>query len=137
MEKLLGILPYIYFDEPIQIGPIKFLNIPDLHGREHGLSDDIRCYLKEISGYFPVLRGLKSETGVIRSFTCFLIDNNYKDDERILVETKKAITLLRYSVLRPEPQKLNDLETCAVYTFEIPPSGNQETRIYHGWINYK
>ena len=35
METLLGILPYIYFEEPVQLGDVKLLGIPDWKGSNH------------------------------------------------------------------------------------------------------
>lgn len=138
MEKLLGILPYIYFfDEPVQLGPVKFIGVPDWKGRNHRPTEiNDREYLQELSRCFPVSRGLQSKKGVIRAITYFLLDKDNMSDYQLINEARKAVTLLRYMILRPDLQALNDLETSAVYTFELPPAGKDEFRIYHGWVNF-
>jgi len=138
MEKLLGILPYIYFfDGPVQLGPVQFIGVPDWQGRDHAppVSRDKEC-LQELTKCFPVSRGLKSDKGAIRAITYFLLDNQGRDDNQTIVEARKAITLLRYMMLCPDLQAVNDIETSSIYIFELPPAGKDEYRIYHGWINF-
>lgn len=138
MNKLLGILPYLYFyDDPIHLGPITLLSVPDTQGRDFTPKEEKdREYLQELIKCFPVHRGLESDKGIIRAFTYFLVDDLDKDYAQVHVEARKAIALLRYMLLRPDNQGLNDLETSAVYTFELPPAGNHDTRIYHEWVNF-
>jgi hypothetical protein len=138
MEKLLGILPYLYFfDEPIRLGSVILLSLPDTKGRDFAPKEDIdRVYLQELVQCFPSSRGLESDKGVIRAFTYFLIDNPDMDNAHVHVEARKAITLLRYMMLRPDSQGLGDLETSAIYTFELPPAGSHDNRVYHGWVNF-
>ncbi len=138
MEKLLGILPYIYlFDEPIELGHVKFIGFPDLRGRDYApTNSNDREFLKELSKCFHVSRGLASDKGAIRALTYFLLNIDRRSDEEILKEARKAITLLRYMMLSPESHALDDLETATVYSFELPPAGNDEYRIYRCWINF-
>ncbi|MBN2075510.1 MAG: hypothetical protein JW762_08165 [Dehalococcoidales bacterium] len=138
MAKFIGLLPYIYFfDEPFSIGRITFFSVPDIKGRDMYPKRMIdRKRLHELINCFPVSRGLKSDKGVVRSFTYFLIDNPRKNHTQIHADAKKAVTILRYLMLRPDNQGIDDLETSAVYLFEIPPTGSKDTRIYHGWINF-
>ncbi|MFC1893512.1 hypothetical protein ACFLYR_05730 [Chloroflexota bacterium] len=137
MNKLLVILPYIYFMEPVQLDSIQFLGLPDLRGRNHAPSDtNDRKYLTELIKCFPISRGLESNKGILRAFTYFLVNNDVDDDKQLYNEARKAVTLLRYMMLRPDSQRLDDFETSAVYTFELPPAGNQQTHIYHGLVNF-
>lgn len=138
MGKLLGILPYLYFyDRPIHLGSISLLSVPDTQGRDFTPEEEIdRIYLQELIKCFPVSRGLQSDKGVIRAFTYFLADNPGKDNEQIHVEARKAITLLRYMMLRPDNQGLDDFETSIIYTFELPPVGEDDSRTYHCWVNF-
>lgn len=138
MSKLLGILPHIYFfNDPIQLGDTSFFSIPDTQGRDFTPKEQQdKDYLHELIECFPVHRGLQSNKGVIRAYTYFLADATNKDDIGIYYTARKCITLLRYMLLRPDSQGLNDLETSAVYTFELPPSGNDNTRIFRGWVNF-
>ena len=138
MDKLLGILPYIYFfDEPVQLGPVKFIGVPDWQGRNHAPSESSdREYLQELIKCFPVSRGLKSNKGAIRALTYFLLDNKDRSDNQANNEARKATTLLRYMMLRPDLQALGDIETSTIYTFELPPAGKEEYRIYRCWVNF-
>lgn len=136
MAKLLGLLPYIYFfDEPVQIGPVKFIGVPDWQGRNHAPSESIdREYLQELMKCFPVSRGLKSDKGGIRALTYFLLDNEDMSDNQ--ANARKATTLLRYMMLRPDFQALEDIETSTIYTLELPPVGEEKYRTYHCWVNF-
>jgi hypothetical protein len=138
MDKLLGILPYIYFfDEPVQIGPVKFIGVPDWQGRNHAPSESSdREYLQELMKCFPVSRGLQSNKGAIRALTYFLLDDKDKSDNQANNEARKATTLLRYMMLRPDLQALDNIETSTIYTFELPPAGKEEYRIYRCWVNF-
>jgi hypothetical protein len=138
MNKILGILPYLYFfDEPIQLGQVNFFSLPDTKGRKFTPKEklDNEC-LHELINCFPVHRGLQSNKGVIRSFSYFLVDECGKDISKPQIEARKAITLLRYSMLSPDNQTLNDMESSVLYTFELPPYSSAENRIYHGWVNF-
>jgi hypothetical protein len=138
MEKPLGILPYIYFyDEPLQLGSITLFSLPNVHGRNFAPKEGTdREYLHELIECFPVSRGLKSDKGGIRAFAYFLVENEGEDNAQIHIKAKKDITLLRYMILRPDNQGLNDIETSTVYSFELPPTGDQGSRIYHGLANF-
>lgn len=138
MEKLLGILPYIYFfGGPVQLGPVKFIGVPDWQGRNHApVESSDRASLQELSKCFPVSRGLKSGKGAIRAITYFLLDSRNGGDNQTISEARKAITLLRYMMLCPDSPAVNDIETSSIYIFELPPAGKDEYRIYHGWINF-
>ena len=138
MEKLLCILPYIYlFDEPIEMGHVKFIGLPNLRGQDCApTNSNDRKSLEELSKCFHVSRGLASDKGAVRALTYFLLNIDRRSDEGLLKEARKAITLLRYMMLSPESHALNDLETATVCSFELPPAGNDEYRIYHGWINF-
>ena len=56
MNKLLGILPYLYFyDEPIHLGSIKLLSVPDTKGRDFAPKEEIdRVCPQELIKCFPV-----------------------------------------------------------------------------------
>lgn len=138
MEKLLGILPYIYFfDEPVQLGAVNFIGVPDWQGRSHIPKESSdRKYLQELFKCFPASRGLASNKGVIRAMTYFLLTGDGKKDEEILSEARKSITLLRYALLRPDFQALNNIESTVLYAFELPPASSEDYRIYHGWVNF-
>lgn len=138
MDKLLGILPYIYFfDEPMKLGPVCFIGVPDWKGRKHApAASTDREFLQELSSCFPATRGLASSKGVIRAITYFLLTGDGRKDEEILKEAHKATTLLRYTLLRPDTQGLQNIESTILYTFELPPTGNADLRIYHGWVNF-
>jgi len=138
MNKILGILPYLYFyDEPICLGSVTFYSLPDTQGRLFTPKEKAdRDYLQELIDCFPVHRGLQSDKGVIRSFSYFLVDESDKNDSQPQIDARKAITLLRYAMLRPDSQGLNDMESSAVYIFELPPFSSSDNRIYHGWINF-
>lgn len=138
MDKLLGITPYIYFfDEPVQLGEITFIGVPDWQGRNHAPAASAdREFLQELSTCFPATRGLASDKGVIRAITYFLLVGDGKRNEEILKEARKAITLLRYALLRPDTQALSNIESSVLYAFELPPTGNADLRIYHGWVDF-
>lgn len=137
MDKLLGILPYIYFfDEPVQLGAVGFIGVPDWQGRKHApAADSDREFLQELFTCFPATRGLASDKGVIRAMSYFLIAGDRRRDEEILKEASMATTLLRYALLRPDTQALKNVESTTLYAFELPPTGNAGLRIYHGWVN--
>jgi len=63
MSKLLGILPYLYFhDEPICLGSITLLSVPDTQGRDFAPKEETdREHLQELIKCFPVHRGLESD----------------------------------------------------------------------------
>jgi hypothetical protein len=138
MEKLLGMLPYIYlFDGPIELGNVRFTGFPNLRGQDCApANSNDREFLKELSERFHVSRGLASDKGVVRALTYFLLNIDRGNDEEILEEGRKAVTLLRYMMLDPESHALDDLETATVYCFELPPVGNDEYHIYRCWINF-
>jgi hypothetical protein len=138
MSKLLGLLPYLYFfDEPIKLGETTLFSLPDTEGRDFSPREQQdRDNLYRLVACFPVHRGLESDRGVIRAYTYFLTDSTSQNDAQLYGEAKKAITLLRYMMLRPDNQGLKDLETSAVYTFDLPPAVSKDTRIYHMWANF-
>jgi hypothetical protein len=135
MEKLLCILPYIYLEEPVQIGDIKLMGVPDWQGRNHAPNtEEDTQYLQELSTCFSTTRGLQTTQGGVRSFTYFLLESTDGID-KCLEKAKEAIILLRYSLLRPDSQALDNLESTYCYTFTLPPIGDKETRTYRGWEN--
>jgi len=138
MDKLLGIMPYVYFfDEPIHLGKVTFIGVPDWQGRNHvpALSDE-RQSLQELSKCFSTTRGLASDKGVIKAITYFLLDGEKKEDAEITREGRKAITLLRYALLRPDIQALDNFESTTLYAFELSPTSGANYQIYHGWVNF-
>jgi len=137
MDKLLGILPYIYFyDEPVQLGDVTFFGVPDWHGRNHAPSaESDRKFLQELSTCFATTRGFSSDRGVVKALTYFLANNN-KNTEETFKEARKAITLLRYALLRPDTQALDNVEYTYLYAFELPPAGKGDLHLYHGWVNF-
>jgi hypothetical protein len=136
MEKLLGILPYIYLEEPVQLGDVKFMGIPDWQGRNHAPKTEFeKQYLNELALCFSTTRGLMTSKGGTRSFTYFLLENKETTDNKCLEMARNAITLLRYSLLRPDAQAIDNIESTYLYSFALPPVGNDESRLYRCWSN--
>ena len=129
MEKLLGILPYIYFEEPVQLGEIIFIRVPDWQGRDHIPSaESDRESLHELSVCFPTRRGLSTDKSAVKAMTYFLLNNVKGDEKETLKVSQKAITLLRYALLRPDNQALDNIESTYLYVFALPPVGNDDYR---------
>lgn len=137
MEKLLGILPYIYLcEEPVQLGEITLMGVPDLHGRNHYPSSESDWQsLRELWACFPTRRGLRTNKGAVRALTYFLLSNVKGREEEALTLSREAITLLRYTLLRPDSQTLGNIESTYLYAFALPPTGSAEYRTYLGWAN--
>lgn len=138
MNKLLGILPYIYFfDEAVQLGQVIFTGIPASQGKNLIPTEESdKKYLQELSSCLPTSRGLATDKGAVKAITYFLLDNIKNDDEETLKEAQKAITLLRYALLRPDNQALDDIESTYLYAFALPPAGSDDYHIYQGWVNF-
>lgn len=137
MDKLLGILPYIYFfDEAVQLGDIIFLGVPASQGKNFIPTEESdKKSLQELSSCFPTSRGLSTDKGAVKAITYFLLDN-VKNDEETLKAAQKAITLLRYALLRPDLQALDNIESTYLYTFALPPVSSDDYRTYQGWVNF-
>lgn len=137
MQKLLGILPYIYFfEEPVHLGDVRFIGVPDWQGRQHAPEDSAdRESLQELFTCFPAKRGIVFNTGAKRAMTYFLLAGRGRKDEEILKESRKAITLLRYALLRPNTQALDNVESTYLYAFALPPMGSTDYRLYQCWPN--
>ncbi len=139
MDKLLGILPYLYFyDEPIRLGSVTLFSLPDIQGRDFAPKEETdREYLQELSKCFPVPRGFISDKGKIkRALTYFILQHEDSNEQHLYNEARKTINLLRYMILCPGSQGLNDFETSAIYTFDLPPLGGGDSLTYHCWINF-
>ncbi|MFC1981707.1 hypothetical protein ACFLVN_05670, partial [Chloroflexota bacterium] len=65
------------------------------------LDTDDRLSLNELIQCFPISRGLSTNKGSVRAFTCFLLDDKDGDFEKLHNEARKATTLLQYMLLRP------------------------------------
>jgi len=136
MDKLLGILPYVYFMEPVELGDVIFLGFPDWQDRDHApATDSDKRYLSELFTCFPTTRGLGTNTGIAKAKTYCLLDRDDKNQEETLVVMKKAVTLLRYALLRPDTQALDDIESTYLYAFALPPTGTSDYRLYQCWPN--
>lgn len=137
MVKLVGILPYIYFfDEPVQLGPVSFIGVPDWQGRNYAPSARAdRESLQELSACFPTSRGLSTDKGAIKVITYFLLVSAKNNEKETLNVAQKAITLLRYALLRPDNQALDNIESTYLYVFALPPSGSGDYRVYQCWPN--
>jgi len=136
MEKLLGILPYIYFEEPVQLGDIKLVGIPDWQGKNHvPITDLEKRYLQELSSCFSTTRGLSTSKGGTRALTYFLLESGKGMETESLEKARKALTLLRYTMLRPDYQALDNLESTYLYAFALPPVSSDNYCIYQCWPN--
>lgn len=137
MHKLLGILPYIYFEEPVQLGDVTFLGVPDWQGRNFTPAEESdRKSLQELSSCFPTSQGLATNKGAVRALTYFLLDNVKNNDDATLKPAQKAITLLRYALLRPDTQALDNIESTYLYAFALPPAGGSDYHLYQCWPNF-
>lgn len=138
MDKLLGILPYIYFfDEAVQLGEVTFIGIPASQGKNLVPTEESdRKYLQELSSCFPTSQGLSTDKGAVKAITYFLLNNTKNNDEETLKIAQKAITLLRYALLRPDTQALDNIESTYLYTFALPPVSSDDYHIYRGWVNF-
>jgi hypothetical protein len=137
MEKLLGIMPYVYFfDELVQLGNVTFIGMPDFQGRNHApvVSTD-RQFLKELSRCFSTTRGLSTDVGGTKAVTYFLLESGKGKETEILEEARKALTLLRYAMLRPDTQALDNVESTYLYAFALPPVSSDDYRTYQCWPN--
>lgn len=137
MDKLLGILPYIYlFDEPVRFGDVTFIGVPDWQDRNHALlAGSDRESLQELSACFPTTRGLSTDKGAVKAITYFLLDNKKGAEEETFKVARKAIALLRYALLRPDYQALDSIESTYLYAFNLPSAGGSEYRLYQCWPN--
>lgn len=138
MDKLLGILPYIYFfDKVVQLGDVTFIGVPASQGRNlPPMEESDRKSLQELSACFPTSRGLSTDKGAVKATTYFILDNIKNNDEETLKAAQKAITLLRYALLRPDNQALDNIESTYLYTFALPPVSSDDYRTYQGWVNF-
>lgn len=137
MDKLLGILPYIYFfDEAVQLGDVTFIGVPASPGKNLTPTEESDTKsLQELSSCFPTSQGIATDKGIVKALTYFLLDNVKNNDEETPKAAQKAITLLRYALLRPDTQALDNIESTYLYTFALPPVGNDDYRIYQGQAN--
>jgi len=136
MEKLLGILPYLYFEEPIQLGEVTFIGVPNWQGRDLMPSSEAdRKSLHELSMCFFPHWGFRTEKGSIKATTYFLLDGTKMAEQELFKACQKAITLLRYALLRPDNQAISDIESTYLYLFALPPVGSGQYRVYRGWQN--
>jgi len=137
MDKLLGILPYLYFDEPVQLGDVTFISVPDWQGRDHApATDSDKRYLRELSACFPTTRGLSTDKDGIRAITYFLLNAKKGKEAQTLREARKAVSLLRYTMLRPDTQVVDNIESTYIYAFALPPAGSNDYRLYQCWPNF-
>jgi len=136
MDNLLGILPYIYFEEPVKLGDVVFLSLPDWQGRDHAPATNFdKRYLGELSNCFPTTRGLSTDKGGIKALTYFLLDTARGKEAQTLKQARKAVSLLRYTMLRPDTQALDNVESTYIYAFALPPAGSSNYRLYQCWPN--
>ncbi len=136
MDKLLGILPYAYFEEPVELGDVTFLGLPDWQGRDHvPAADSDKRYLRELSTCFPTTLGLSTDKGGIKAMTYFLLNTEKGKEAQTLQEARKAVSLLRYTMLRPDTQALDNVESTYIYAFALPPAGSSDYRLYQCWPN--
>jgi len=136
MDKLLGILPYMYFEEPVKLGDVTFLSLPDWQGRDHTPATDAdKQYLRELSTCFPTSRGLDTDKGGIKALTYFLLDTEKGKEAQTLQQARKAVSLLRYTMLRPDTQALDNVESTYIYAFALPPAGSSNYHLYQCWPN--
>lgn len=136
MDKLLGILPYVYFEEPVKLGNVTFLGLPDWQGRDHTPKADLdKRYLRELSTCFPTTRGLSTNKGTIKAMTYFLLNTEKGKETQALQEARKAVSLLRYAMLRPDTQAPDNVESTYIYAFALPPACSDDYRHYQCWPN--
>ena len=131
MDKLLGILPYVYFEEPVKLGNVTFLGLPDWQGRNHApVADSDKRYLGELSTCFSTTRGLSTNKGAIKAMTYFLLNTETVKETQALQEARKAVSLLRYTMLSPDTQALDNVESTYTYVFALPPAGHSDYLLY-------
>lgn len=136
MDKLLGILPYVYFEEPVKLGDVIFLGLPDWQGRAHApAADSDKRYLRELSTCFSTTRGLSTDKGAIKAMTYFLLNTERGEESQALQEARKAVSLLRYTMLRPDTQALDNVESTYIYAFALPPVDSDDYCHYQCWPN--
>lgn len=112
MDKLLGIFPYVYFEEPVKLGNVTFLGLPDWQGRDNApRADSDKRYLGELFTCFSTTRGLSTDKGGIKAMTYFLIKTEEGKEAQALQEARKAVSLLRYTMLRLDTQALDNVES--------------------------
>jgi hypothetical protein len=137
METLLGILPYIYFEEPVQLGDVQLLSIPDWKGRNHAPpSKSHRESLRELSACFLTTRGLSTEKGGVKALTYFILNNDGGNTSEVIKKARTAIILLRYAMLRPDTEATDNIESTYVYAFSLPQAGSSDYKIYQSWPNF-
>lgn len=136
MDKLLGILPYVYFEEPVKLGNVTFLGLPDWQGRDHApKADSDKRYLGELSTCFSTTRGLSTNKGGIKAMTYFLLNTEEGKEAQALQEARKAVSLLRYTMLRPDTQALDNVESTYIYAFALPPVSSDDYHHFQCWPN--
>ena len=136
MDKVLGILPYVYFEELVKLGNVTFLGLPDWKGRSHApVADSDKRYLGELSACFSTTRGLSTNRGAIKAMTYFLLNTKKGKEAQALQEARKAVSLLRYTMLSPNTQALDNVESTYTYAFALPPAGHSDYRLYQCWPN--
>jgi|GEM_PF-3476087 len=136
MDKLLGILPYIYFEEPVKLGNVTFLSLPDWQGRNHAPTGKYdRVCPKELPACFPTTRGLSIGKSAVKTTTYFLIDSEKGKETKTIQEARKAITLLRYAMLRPDTHAMDNVESTYLYAFALPAAVSGNYHLYQCWPN--
>ena len=68
--------------------------------------------------------------------TYFLLNTEKGKEAQTLQEARKAISLLRYTMLRPDTQALDNVESTYAYAFALPPAGRDDYRLYQCWPNF-
>jgi hypothetical protein len=115
---------------------VTFVSIPDWQGRQHAPPLDAdRRYLQELSTCFATTRGLNTDKGAIKAITYFFVNNQKGKGAETIQIARKAITLLRYVLLRPDTQTVDNIESVYLYAFALPPAGSNDYHMYQCWPN--
>jgi len=67
--------------------------------------------------------------------TYFLLNTEKGKEAQTLQDARKAVSLLRYTMLRPDTQALDNVESTYTYAFALPPAGSDDYRLYQCWPN--
>ena len=88
--------------------------------------------LTELSTCFLTTRGI----GTSKALTYFILKDTGNNTDEIIEKARTAVTLLRYTMLRPDTQATDNIESTYVYAFSLPQTGAGEYRIYQSWPNF-
>lgn len=115
-KRFIGIFPYLYFLEPLQVGKTTFTPASWGDPTHWPETEEDRHHLKNLLRLFA--DGLGRRIG---GATYIMVDAEESKANDILSDIQNVLTLLRFSLLSPLPGKEFCFEQTYFYVFELPP----------------